>query len=199
MSAMKKERNGATGAPAPPAAPPPAEVRDATPAGAAPAGTAPETEVPEAAPAAPSLMWSWCHGAPGIGLARLVALAHVDDGDVRHDLDVAIESTVANGFLSNDSLCHGDLGNLELLLRARERGFGGPWEETLASEASRLVERLVRGDWRCGIPGGVETPGLMMGLAGIGYGLLRLGATDRVPSLLSLEPPRCGTRAGAER
>ena len=152
-----------------------------------------------AAPAAPSLMWSWCHGAPGIGLARLVALAHVDDGDVRHDLDVAIESTVANGFLSNDSLCHGDLGNLELLLRAGERGFGGPWEETLASEASRLVERLVRGDWRCGIPGGVETPGLMMGLAGIGYGLLRLGATDRVPSLLSLEPPRCGTRAGAER
>jgi hypothetical protein len=30
----------------------------------------------------------------------------------------------------------------------------------------------------------------MMGLAGIGYGLLRLGATERVPSLLSLEPPR---------
>jgi len=39
----------------------------------------------------------------------------------------------------------------------------------------------------------------MMGLAGIGYGLLRLGATDRVPSLLSLEPPHCGTAAGAER
>ena len=50
-----------------------------------------------------------------------------------------------------------------------------------------------------GIPGGVETPGLMMGLAGIGYGLLRLGATDRVPALLSREPPRCATRAGAER
>ena len=152
-----------------------------------------------ATPSAPSLMWSWCHGAPGIGLARLVALAHVADRDVRSDLDVAIESTVANGFLSNDSLCHGDLGNLELLLRAREREFGGPWEKTLASEASRLVERLARGEWRCGIPGGVETPGLMMGLAGIGYGLLRLGATDRVPSLLSLEPPRCRTSVGAER
>jgi type 2 lantibiotic biosynthesis protein LanM len=152
-----------------------------------------------AAPSAPSLMWSWCHGAPGIGLTRLVALEQVDDGDVRSDLDVALESTVANGFLSNDSLCHGDLGNLELLLRARERGFGGVWEEALAGEASRLVERLVRGEWRCGIPGAVETPGLMMGLAGIGYGLLRLGATDRVPSLLSLEPPRCGAAAGAAR
>ena len=144
-------------------------------------------------------MWSWCHGAPGIGLARLVALEHVDDVDVRKDLDIALESTVANGFLSNDSLCHGDLGNLELLLRARERGFGESWEGTLASEASRLVARLVRGEWRCGIPGAVETPGLMMGLAGIGYGLLRLGAIDRVPSLLSLEPPRPATAVGAGR
>jgi hypothetical protein len=30
----------------------------------------------------------------------------------------------------------------------------------------------------------------MMGLAGIGYGLLRIGATQQVPSLLSLEAPR---------
>jgi len=141
-------------------------------------------------PEMPSLMWSWCHGAPGIGLARLVTLQHTRDANARGDLDIAIASTVANGFFSNDSLCHGDLGNLELLLRAREDGFGGAWEATLAAEASRLVERLARGEWRCGIPGGVETPGLMMGLAGIGYGILRLGATERIPSLLSLEAPR---------
>jgi type 2 lantibiotic biosynthesis protein LanM len=147
-------------------------------------------------PETPALMWSWCHGAPGIGLARLVALQHLRDTDVRNDLDLAIASTVANGFPTNDSLCHGDLGNLELLVRAREVGFGGSWETTLASEASRLVERLARGEWRCGIPGGVETPGLMMGLAGIGYGLLRLGATERVPSVLTLEAPRGVTLRG---
>jgi lantibiotic modifying enzyme len=147
-------------------------------------------------PETPPLMWSWCHGAPGIGLARLVALQHVRDADIRNDLDLAIASTVANGFASNDSLCHGDLGNLELLLRARELGFGGSWETALATEASRLVERLARGEWRCGIPGGVETPGLMMGLAGIGYGLLRLGATERLPSVLTLEAPRRVTLRG---
>ena len=143
-------------------------------------------------PDVPPLMWSWCHGAPGIGLARLIALRHVRDAEVRNDLDIALESTVANGFLSNDSLCHGDLGNLELLLSAREHDLEGSWRKALTSEASRLVTRLTRGEWRCGIPGGVETPGVMMGLAGIGYGLLRLGMTERVPSLLSLEPPRRG-------
>jgi lantibiotic modifying enzyme len=34
---------------------------------------------------------------------------------------------------------------------------------------------------------------LMMGLAGIGYGLLRLGAGERVPSVLSLDTPRVRT------
>jgi hypothetical protein len=34
----------------------------------------------------------------------------------------------------------------------------------------------------------------MMGLAGIGYGLLRLGAPDRVPSVLTLEAPRMPSR-----
>jgi type 2 lantibiotic biosynthesis protein LanM len=136
------------------------------------------------------LMWTWCHGAPGIGVARLIAMQHGAATEAQSDFETAIASTIRAGFGSNDSLCHGDLGNLDLLTRARELGIDGPWSHHLATESSRLVERIGRGDWRCGIPGGVETPGLMMGLAGIGYGLLRLGATERVPSLLSLEPPR---------
>jgi lantibiotic modifying enzyme len=144
--------------------------------------------------AVPPVMWSWCHGAPGIGLARLIALHHEDDAEsasrMRSELETAITSTVGAGFGSNDSICHGDLGNLELLIRARESGVRGLWERRLVHEAARLVERIGRGDWHCGIPGYLETPGMMMGLAGIGYGLLRIGVTERVPSLLSLEAPR---------
>jgi lantibiotic modifying enzyme len=40
------------------------------------------------------------------------------------------------------------------------------------------------------VPLGVETPGLMTGLAGIGYQLLRLAAPDIIPSVLVLEPPK---------
>ena len=138
----------------------------------------------------PSWMWSWCHGAPGIGLVRLEALGSTDDPEVAGDLASALTSTVLFGFGSNDSLCHGDLGNLELLLRARELGYGGEWEDALGAHSARLIARLGEGHWRCGIPGGVETPGLMTGLAGIGYELLRLAEPERVPSLLALEPPR---------
>jgi lantibiotic modifying enzyme len=40
-----------------------------------------------------------------------------------------------------------------------------------------------------GVPLNVETPGLLLGLAGIGYELLRLAEPERVPSLLTLAPP----------
>jgi lantibiotic modifying enzyme len=44
----------------------------------------------------------------------------------------------------------------------------------------------------------VDTPGFLTGLAGIGYGLLRLALPDRVPSALLLhdDPP---TREEAQR
>ena len=147
----------------------------------------------------PSWMWAWCHGAPGTGLVRLEALGSIDDPEVAGDLASALISTALFGFGSNDSLCHGDLGNLELLLRAQELDYTGEWEDALAAHSARLVARLSQGHWRCGIPGGVETPGLMTGLAGIGYELLRLAAPERVPSLLALEAPRVFLRLRGER
>ncbi|MEW1847765.1 hypothetical protein AB0392_58245 [Nonomuraea angiospora] len=36
---------------------------------------------------------------------------------------------------------------------------------------------------------GVQVPGLMTGLAGIGYGMLRAAAPNRVPAVIALEPP----------
>jgi type 2 lantibiotic biosynthesis protein LanM len=146
-----------------------------------------------------SWMWAWCHGAPGMGLVRLEALGSIDDQEVAADLASALVSTARFGFGSNDSLCHGDLGNLELLLRAQELDYTGEWEDALAAHAARLVARLSQGHWRCGIPGGVETPGLMTGLAGIGYELLRIAAPERVPSLLALEAPRVSLRLRGER
>ena len=142
-------------------------------------------------------MLAWCHGAPGVGLARLATLGILPDADIRADLAAALETTAGHGFGTNDSLCHGDLGNLELLIRARELGHEGDWERALADQSARLVAKVACGEWECGIPGGVETPGLMMGLAGVGYGLLRVAAPDRMPSLLSLEAPRAASLRAA--
>lgn len=86
--------------------------------------------------------------------------------------------------MDNHCLCHGNLGNSELFLTA-----GG------SRKASAIVQQVLtdyqaRRQWRCGLPGGGTTPGLMCGLAGIGYGLLRHAYPDKLPSILNLELPR---------
>ncbi|NUR58373.1 MAG: type 2 lantipeptide synthetase LanM [Catenulispora sp.] len=147
-------------------------------------------------------MHAWCHGAPGIGLARIDVAALTDDPAIGADLELAVASTLAQGFGRSHSLCHGDLGNLELLLVAGHEDVGTVGAGVLASIAERGPQ--------CGTPGRTETPGLMAGLAGVGHGLLRLHAPDAVPSLLLMRPPltrppsataataATGRRAGAE-
>jgi type 2 lantibiotic biosynthesis protein LanM len=138
---------------------------------------------------------AWCHGAPGIGLSRLDLLGCLDDDVVRSEIGAAIEATVRFGFGDNHSLCHGDLGNLELLASAA-RSLGDPALRTMVASAARAILDDVRvTGWRCGNPMRVESPGLMTGLAGIGYGLLRLADPELIPSILLLEPPRTKTRS----
>ena len=64
---------------------------------------------------------AWCHGAAGIGVARLLSLDRLDEPASRVEIEAALETTLAQGFGDNHSLCHGDLGNLEILLQAGQR------------------------------------------------------------------------------
>jgi lantibiotic modifying enzyme len=116
-------------------------------------------------------------------------LSHVDDAGIRGDIDVALKKTLESGFGAGHSLCHGNLGNLELFLKASHvLGSEALREKTAQIAASILADVNERGV-RTGVPLGVETPGLMTGIAGIGYQFLRLAAPEQVPSVLLLEPP----------
>lgn len=136
-----------------------------------------------------SFMTAWCHGAPGIGLARLHALDHLDTPELLPDVRRAIDSTLAYGLGTNHSLCHGDVGNLEFLAAAARRLNDAELEAEVNFEVARLVASIEQDGFRTGIPRGIETPGLMTGLSGIGYGLLHLAAPERVPSVLRLDAP----------
>jgi type 2 lantibiotic biosynthesis protein LanM len=132
---------------------------------------------------------AWCHGAPGIGLSRLLSLPHLNDQEVQSEIQVALHTTLSRGFGNSHSLCHGDLGNLELLLEA-SLALGEPrWRAEVSRIAGILLESISQNGPVCGNPIGVESPGLMTGLAGIGYELLRLAEPKRVPSVLALAPP----------
>lgn len=145
---------------------------------------------PQRFPDGPPCLTAWCHGAPGIGLGRLTSLPRADDAAMQQDLAVALATTATHGMRGNHSLCHGDLGNLELLLEAQRILGHDAGPPTLPELTAQLLHDIRTHGWRCGNPLGVESPGLMTGLAGIGYGLLRLAAPTRVPSVLALAPPR---------
>lgn len=136
-----------------------------------------------------NFMTAWCHGAPGIGLARLLCLPYLDDAKMRSEINTALNTTLNQGFGKNHSLCHGDLGNLELLLQGSEILGEPQWRSQVDRLAGSILASISQHGWLCGIPLGVESPGLMTGLAGIGYGLLRLAQPSRVPSILALAPP----------
>lgn len=132
---------------------------------------------------------AWCHGAPGIGLARLCALPHLHDTKLYEEINMALKTSLARGFGYNHSLCHGDLGNLELLLQASQVLDDAQLQVEVNRITSVILEDISQRGWQCGILSGAEIPGLMCGLAGIGYGLLRLIEPKRIPSVLVLAPP----------
>ncbi|WP_193473829.1 type 2 lanthipeptide synthetase LanM family protein [Streptomyces griseomycini] len=151
-----------------------------------------------------AFMNAWCHGAAGIGLARaamlrLPVLSPWRDL-MREDLRIATDRVRADlivdgryAGIGNDSICHGDLGLVEALLTA-DSVLGGFAEHgtgdgaVLGRRCARAVaEHVLSGVLRPGVPDRVSTPGLLMGLSGIGYGLLRAAMPDRVPNVLLLE------------
>jgi type 2 lantibiotic biosynthesis protein LanM len=148
-------------------------------------------EVPP--PLESTVAMAWCYGAPGVGLARLAALRHAGDEEAKGVLEAemrdAVRWTADEGFGQNHCLCHGDLGNLDFLLEANGWLDEPALAERIRDRTQAVLASIERDGFLCGTRGGVEAPGLMNGLAGIGYGLLRRVSPKRVPSVLALAPP----------
>ncbi len=137
-------------------------------------GRAALTRDPE--PDGPDRDYSWCSGLAG----RLLSWAA--DRQIADD-DPWLELFTDRPMLRDMSLCHGELGVLNALTAVGARG-----REIAERGAAFLLGALERFGPSCGLPGGVSGHGLLTGLSGIGYGLLRLGMPERVPSALLFEP-----------
>jgi type 2 lantibiotic biosynthesis protein LanM len=138
--------------------------------------------------------YGWCRGAAGLLVARTCLAGE----DATAGPSPAVASLTDRPVLADLSLCHGELGIAEALTvlmtqRVPPAVPAAPHRAEAGARAWRhraglILGRLYQQDPCCGTPGGVTTPGLLTGLAGIGYGLLRLGYPHRVPSVLFLEP-----------
>jgi lantibiotic modifying enzyme len=117
-------------------------------------------------------------------------MAFLEDSVLRNEIDTALTTTLANGFGLSHILCHGDLGNLELLLEAAKAFPDSRWPGEVDRLAAGILHSIERDGWLCGNPMNLESPGLMTGISGIGYQLLRLFDPERMPSILTLAPPQ---------
>jgi type 2 lantibiotic biosynthesis protein LanM len=133
---------------------------------------------------------AWCNGAVGIGIARCLTVLNCPDGAqvgaLQADIDVALATARQQALGWSHCLCHGDLGVMELHFAASRLP-----ERALEAEHARLVAGMVARDMRawgpvCGVPSCIVVPGLMTGLAGIGFGLLRALRQD-IPNVCGLE------------
>lgn len=154
--------------------------------------------IAKAADNAPNFMVAWCHGAPGVGLSRVRAYELIGGDVLRGEAEAAMRATmrVLNhpnaGAQTDFALCHGRAGNAELFIYA-----GQVFDDEMARAVAIGVGhygiqtyRRKEMPWPCGVPGGGETPNLMLGLAGIGYFYLRLYDPVNIPSVLILRPGR---------
>jgi lantibiotic modifying enzyme len=138
-----------------------------------------------------SFMVAWCHGAPGIGLARLRAsqLLPQRRAGLLTGAERAIRATVA--YLQtlpvefDASPCHGRGGLAELLLYATTVLDDRRYADQAAEMWKRAAHPVAAAtEWPCGVASGRGNPSLMVGLAGIGYGLLRAQDPLATPSIL---------------
>jgi type 2 lantibiotic biosynthesis protein LanM len=131
----------------------------------------------------------WCHGAVGIGLARLGMMKHaaVQVDTVLGDIDDAL-SGASSGWPGHvDTLCCGTLGGVEL---CREAGRVLDRPE-LAELASRRLLAVLRtkaaaGEYRWNVGTTRFNLGLFRGLAGVGYTCLR-EVDGSIPNVLIWE------------
>ncbi len=133
---------------------------------------------------------AWCHGAPGITLARLHGYEQTQDAALRAEAEAGLATTARQlnwQEQPNFSLCHGLAGNADVLLEAADV-FNQPLWSRQAADLGRFgQEQYERTDqWANGLYNDYQLPDFMLGLSGTGYFYLRLTDPARYRSVLLL-------------
>ncbi len=153
-------------------------------------------------------MNAWCHGAAGIGLARVRATELLGNPHYRTEAENGLAMTYKTNVASkniegNFSLCHGGGGNADVFIEAYrvwkdERYLA--YCETVAEMA--LEQHAVQGSYRSGFglaAPGMEDRSLYMGAAGVGYFFLRLLDPVNTPSVEAPPLTKNAPKAGEQK
>lgn len=125
---------------------------------------------------------AWCHGAVGIGLAAIDLDPRLELPGTAEMIHTATAHALAQGVGWNHTLCHGDLGVWELCLEANRRGL---LDDDALDRMERSTLASIRRHGPCsGFVRDSIAPGLLPGVGGIAYQLLRMHPESELPSVL---------------
>ena len=127
---------------------------------------------------------AWCHGAVGIGLAHLNLDSTLTHAGTRKLVRRAVAATWRLGMGWNHCACHGDLGAWELLVHAIAAGEA-PQELSASYLLDIILTSLEQHGPSFGMGRNVFMPGLLPGLGGVAYQLLRAHPEHDLPSILT--------------
>jgi type 2 lantibiotic biosynthesis protein LanM len=140
-----------------------------------------------------SFACQWCHGAAGIGLARIAAGKHGvrktdTDSELLWKLQIDIRRALAGAenCLTGqvDTLCCGGLGNVEFFREAHQALGRSDLDDIAARRLTAILQaKASAGDYRWNAGERRFNPGLFRGLAGVGYTCLRQ-ADPNLPNIL---------------
>jgi hypothetical protein len=138
-------------------------------------------------------MVAWCHGAAGIALCRIRA-SELDVERRQHHLNqarIALDTTLRQLEdrspleTADTTLCHGLSGMMEALWVGQQALGNGRYGDAAVAAAEELATHVLKGKaTMSGTICGGPNPSLMLGTAGLGYELLRVGNPITTPSLL---------------
>ena len=134
---------------------------------------------------------AWCHGAAGILLNRVKIYALLDKKHrdfLKHDIREAVKTVVREGILGNNCLCHGNLGNTEILEEYLKYFSDKAILDHCITLRQIIAKNISREKYDCdnAYLFGYKLPGFMTGLCGMGYSMLRDISSD-LPCILALD------------
>lgn len=136
----------------------------------------------------PGLWNAWCHGAPGIGLARLAMMSGAEDHQGMRDINESIIAASEQPLNPVDHLCCGTLGRLDTLVEAGLRlGRSDMLDRARRITAQIVTRAKARNAYSIGHQDTFYIPSFFQGMSGIGYQLLRMYAPSKFESPLNFQ------------
>lgn len=132
----------------------------------------------------PRFMYGYCSGAPGIGVARILAARQLDTRDFDPDIRRAVSFCLSPRIIGNDSLCCGSGAWVELLLEASLYTGRAEYRTHARKLCGGILPQVSGRAYLLSNLNGTSDISLFKGYGGIAYQMMRALDPVGVPSAL---------------